>query len=107
MIPVAYRRLVAVFVFVLGVAQAFDSGLRAAPLPIQIIVIAAVLMAATAFWVTAHTGVQFFAGVACLVMVTVARVLSPTPLPTITLAGYFPCVAALLFQVASKAQAGR
>jgi hypothetical protein len=107
MVPVVHRRIVAVMIVALGMAQAFDSGIRSAPTAHLIVVAAAIVLTGVVFWLSSHAGVQFAAGVACLAVVTAVRVWSPVPLPTLSLAGFFPCVAALILQAAARARSSQ
>lgn len=105
MIAVLHRRLVGVLVLALGVAQAFDSGIRHAPPLVVGLVALGLAISAIAFWASSHPGVLFGAGGITMVIVTVARVISPVALPTLTLAGWFPVMAALLLGVAGRHKA--
>ena len=104
MIAVLHRRLVGVLVLALGAAQAFDSGIRHAPPLVVAVVALGLAISAIAFWVSSHPGILFGAGVITMVIVTIARVISPVALPTLTLAGWFPVMAALLLGVAGRRQ---
>ena len=96
MVPVSTRRIVAVLVVVLGLLQALDSGSRAAPDGIVVAIVGTVVAVGMVFWWSANSLTQFVAGLVCIGVMSIARALSPVPLPTLALAGWFPCVAALL-----------
>lgn len=102
MVPVSSRRIVAVLVVVLGLAQALDSGLRHAPIVPAALVAAAIAATGAVFWLAANPLTHFIAGLVCIAVMFVARAISPVPLPTLALAGWFPCVAALLLQQAGR-----
>ena len=102
MVPLLHCRLAAVLVLALGLAQALDSGIRHAPPHVIAIVALALAVPALAFWLTGRPGVHLTAGALSLVTVVFARVISPVPLPTLALAGWFPAIAAIFLANAAK-----
>ena len=79
-------------VVVLGVLQAWDSGVLRAGWPIQILVALAIAAPPLAFVVTSEYGLQAAAIAAAFVLLTIARVIAPVPLPTLHLIAFIPAV---------------
>lgn len=95
MVYATERRLVAILVLSLGVLQSFDSGIRHATAGTMTIVGLALALPAAAFWLSPRPAVHMVAAAAGLVLTAVARMTSDVPLPTLTLAAWFPAVAAI------------
>lgn len=88
---------------VMGALQAWDSGvLRASP-GIQALVAAAILSPVVAFVATNSYGVHALAVAVSFVLLTIARVASPVPLPTLHIVAFIPAVVIFF----SKAVASR
>lgn len=73
---------------VIGVGQAFDSGVRLAPPPVIAVVALAVLIPLLAFALTPKRHVHVIAAVVCGLLTVVARMVSPVPLPELTLIAF-------------------
>jgi hypothetical protein len=72
--------------------QAWNAGGFEAGTPVLALVVVAILAPTAAIALTSGPGVQFGAIVCSLVLLTVARIVSPVPLNTLHLAAVFPAV---------------
>jgi hypothetical protein len=93
---VLFRRIIAVLTVGLGIAQAFDSGIRMAPPAAMALAALAVAIPAAAFWFSADRRVQLGSAVVAGVLTVLARAVSPVALPTLSLIAFFPALAAIL-----------
>ena len=79
-------------VAVVGALQAWDSGvLRSTPV-VQALVALAIVAPVAVLALTREAGTQAVAIAAAFVLLTVARVLAPAPLPTLHLIAFVPAV---------------
>lgn len=76
----------------MGALQAWDSGTLRAPLAIQLVVLIAIAVPAAAVVATSSYGMQALSVAAAFVLLTIARMSSPTPLPTLHIIGFVPAV---------------
>lgn len=105
MIPARSRRIAAIASLVIGIGQALDSGIRhSSPASIALVAIALSGVAAALWW-SSRTQRHLIAIALGLVLLVVARVVSPVPLPTLALAGWFPAVLIFFLVARSKATA--
>jgi len=79
-------------VVVLGVLQAWDSGVLRAGWPIQILVALAIAAPSLTLVLTSEYGLQAAAVAAAFVLLTIARVVAPVPLPTLHIIAFIPAV---------------
>jgi hypothetical protein len=80
---------------VVGTAQALDSGVRLAPAAVIALVAVAVLVPLAAFLLTARRAIHGAAAVVCGILTLAARLLSPVPLPELTLVAWIAGVLVL------------
>jgi hypothetical protein len=81
----------AIFV-VMGGLQAWDSGALGAPAFIQLLIAVAIAVPAVTVVATPSYGKHVLSVVAAFVLLTVARMASPTPLPTLHIVAFIPAV---------------
>ena len=79
--------IAAVAIGAVGMLQAWDSGVLAAPPMIAAIVIAAIALGITGVFI-AHDGMRFGIAIAVFALLFLARFASPTSLPELTLIGF-------------------
>lgn len=97
----------AVPVVVLGVLQAWDSGVLRAGGTIQILVALAIAAPPLAMVLASEYGLQAMAIAGAFVLLTVARVMSPVSLPTLHLIAFIPAVVVFLTKAtAAPAEGG-
>ena len=77
---------------VMGSLQAWDSGALRAPGVIQAIVATAIAIPAVTILMSASYGLQALSVAAAFALLTVARMTSPTPLPTLHIVAFIPAV---------------
>lgn len=95
------RWFLAGVILVLGLIQAVDSDVRAASTLVSALVLLAILVPAAALALSQSRRLYLGAVIATVVLLSAARVLSPTPLPGLYLIAVFPS-AALLVHVMSR-----
>jgi hypothetical protein len=76
----------------MGSVQAWDSGTLQAPVWVQGMIGLAILAPAVAVVATDHFGWHAAAVALAFVLLTVARLLAPVPLPTLGLVAFFPAM---------------
>ena len=86
------KSIVVAICVVMGALQAWDSGVLTASAGIQGLVAAAILSPVVAFVVTNSYGVHALAVAASFALLTIARVVSPVPLPTLHIVAFIPAV---------------
>jgi hypothetical protein len=96
-----HRRVVGALSMLLGIGQTLDSGILQASAALIAVAAAAVVAPAVAFWTSDRTELHLLAGFSAMAALTLVRIAADVALPTLTLAGFFPVVAALLLR-ASK-----
>lgn len=102
MISKRSRRIAAAASLVVGIGQALDSGIRHSS-PVSIALVAVALSGvAAALWWSSRTRWHLIAVALGLALLVVARIVSPVPLPTLALAGWFPAV--LIFFLATRSK---
>ena len=84
---------------VVGALQAWDSGVLGAGWPIQIVVALAIAVPALTIVLTPEYGLQATAIAAAFVLLTIARVMSSVPLPTLHLIAFIPAVVVFFSKV--------
>jgi hypothetical protein len=82
-------------VAVVGALQGWDSGVLRSTSLVQLLVAVAIAAPALAIALTSNRGVQALAIAAAFVLLTVARILAPAPLPTLHLIAFVPAVIVL------------
>ena len=85
----------AVVIGTLASMQAWDSGVLQSTALVQGIVAMAIALILFALLFISSYGTQAGAVAVCFVLLTAARIISPSPLPTLHLIGFFPAI--LLF----------
>ena len=76
----------------IGALQAWDSGVLGATASIQALVGVALLLPAAAFLATESYGIRALAVAAAFALLTVARLTSSIPLPTLHIVAFIPAV---------------
>jgi hypothetical protein len=105
MISVRSRRIAASASLVIGAAQSLDSGIRhSSPASIALVAIALFGVAAVLWW-SSRTRWHLIAVAIGLGLLVMARVVSPVPLPTLALAGWFPAILIFFLEVGAKTSA--
>lgn len=79
-------------VAVVGALQAWDSGVLRSAAAVQALVALAIVAPASALALTREARTQAVAIAAAFVLLTIARVLAPAPLPTLHLIAFVPAV---------------
>lgn len=79
------RWLGAVVILVIGLAQAWDSGVFASTVPVQVIALSAVALLAASPLVFGAAGPRFALIAAAGLLTVIARAVAPSPLPELTL----------------------
>ena len=95
----------AVLVVVLGGLQAWDSGVLKSSGLSQLLVATAIAVPALALLLSSDYGTQAAAVLVSLMLLTAARLLAPSPLPTLHLIGFFPALLILGSRVAGARKA--
>jgi hypothetical protein len=83
-------------VIAVGVLQGWDSGVLRSTAGVQALVALAIAALAVAVALTRNHAIQAFTVVAAFVLLAVARVVAPTPLPTLHLIAFVPALIVLL-----------
>jgi hypothetical protein len=82
----------AALIVVLGALQAWDSGVLRAPAMIQALVALAIVTPPAVLLLTNAYGVQALSVAASFILLTIARVISPVPLPTLHIIAFIPAI---------------
>ena len=85
---------------VMGMLQAWDSGVLGAGTGIQLLVGAAIALPVVALLVTDGYGMHALAVAGAFVLLTIARVISPVALPTLHIVAFIPAVLIFFSKVA-------
>ena len=86
------KPLLALICVLMGALQAWDSGVLAAGATIQVMVGVAILIPVVAWLASPSYGTHATAVAASFVLLTIARVAAPVPLPTLHLIAFIPAV---------------
>lgn len=90
-----------------GALQAWDSGVLGAPVGIQVLVAVALLVPVLALLGTNSYGIQALAVASAFVLLTMARVLAPHPLPTLHIVAFIPAIVIFFSRaIASRPELG-
>lgn len=89
---IRHRWLIAAAGIALGLLQGWDSGVLQAPGWIQAVVATSAVVPLLVWAARAAYGLQVSAVALAFVLLTVARLASPTPLPTLHLIAFIPAV---------------
>ena len=90
----------------MGLLQAWDSGVLRAPGAIQALVVLAIALPALTVVTTESYGRQALSVAASFVVLTIARIVSPVPLPTLHIISFVPAVL-IFFSHATQPRAER
>ena len=82
----------AALIVVLCALQAWDSGVLRAPRMIQALVALAIVTPPVVLLLTKEYGVQALTVAASFILLTIARVMSPSPLPTLHIIAFIPAI---------------
>lgn len=92
----------AVLIVVLGALQAWDSGVLRVPVVIQALVALAIATPPVVLLLTNEYGVQALSVAACFILLTIARVISPDPLPTLHIIAFIPAILIFLTKTTGR-----
>jgi hypothetical protein len=87
-----HRLVWTVIVVAVGVLQGWDSGVFQSTAIVHTLVGLAIAAPAGSFLLTNNRGVQAITVAAAFVLLTIARMLAPTPLPTLHLIAFVPAL---------------
>jgi hypothetical protein len=87
-----HRFIWTAIVVTVGVLQAWDSGVFGSTAIVQILVGLAIAAPGASVSLTNNRGVQWMTVAVAFVLLTIARMLAPTPLPTLHLIAFVPAL---------------
>jgi len=92
----------AALMVVLGALQAWDSGVLRAPAMIQALVVLAIVTPPVVLLLTKEYGVQALSVAASVILLTIARVIAPNPLPTLHIIAFIPAILIFLTKTTER-----
>ena len=101
------KTLLAVISVVMGLLQAWDSGVLAAGPAIQLLVAVSILIPVIAWFASSSYGVHAAAVAAAFVLLTIARIAAPVPLPTLHMIAFIPAIVIFFSRATLEASPAR